>query len=326
MVARPAKAGLVSTIIPVFNRPSSIAEAVDSVVAQTYRPIEVIIVNDGSTDDTGNVVERLAQEFGELVHAMHIDNSGPGAAREAGRLLAQGEFIQYLDSDDILLPDKFRFQVEGLQENPECGVAYGKTRCYHRERGPSNVAWKRTGEYIPTMFPAFLKSRWWGTSTPLYRRNVVDAAGPWLDLWNEEDWEYDSRIAAQGVHLYFCDEFVSEQRWDDNPRLSTGGSTDPRKLVDRARAHRLSYGHARHFGLDETAPEMQSFSRELFLLSRQCGAAGLNDEPEMLFNLAREAAGPERAKGLDFTVYACVARSFGWRRAGAMAHKLDALR
>ena len=99
--------GLVSTIIPVHNRPSLLREAVASVLAQTYRPIEIIIVDDGSTDETGREAEALAECHSE-VRAIHRENGGPGAARETGRLAARGEFIQYLDSDDLLLPEQIR--------------------------------------------------------------------------------------------------------------------------------------------------------------------------------------------------------------------------
>jgi glycosyltransferase involved in cell wall biosynthesis len=106
--------GLVSTIIPVHNRPALLREAVASVLAQTYRPIEIIIVDDGSTDETGREAEALAEKYSE-VHSIHRQNGGPGAARETGRLAARGEFTQYLDSDDLLLPTKFELQVAGLR-------------------------------------------------------------------------------------------------------------------------------------------------------------------------------------------------------------------
>src|SRR5205814_5528871 len=85
-------AGLVSTIIPVHNRAGLLREAVASVLAQTYRPIEIIIVDDGSTDDTARIADALAAESPGVVRAVHQANAGQGPAREAGRRLATGEF------------------------------------------------------------------------------------------------------------------------------------------------------------------------------------------------------------------------------------------
>ena len=318
--------GLVSTIIPVYNRGSMLREAVASVTAQTYRPIEVLIVDDGSADDTAGVADHLASDNPAEIRVIHQRNSGPGLAREAGRQLANGEFIQYLDSDDLLLARKFELQVPGLKAHPECGVSYCKTRQSTNGQAQDGVAWKRTGEEIATMFPSFLESRWWGTSTPLYRVSVTDLAGPWTALRNEEDWEYDCRIAAGGVPLHYVPEFLSEEREHDGERLSRGGSNDKSKLRNRRAAHALILQHAQRARIDETFPEMQQFARELFLLSRQCGAAGLAEESRELFNLARQASGESRGKGWDFKLYGFLARFVGWTRLGKMACYSDGIR
>ena len=318
--------GLVSTIIPVFNRPDLLREAVNSALAQDYRPIEILIVDDGSTDDTRLTAEDLQSENPNIIRLLHNANLGPGAAREAGRRIAKGEYIQYLDSDDLLLPGKFQQQVDGLRMNPRYSIAYGKTRHYPIGAKPLNHPWKRTGEKIETMFPSFLRSRWWGTSTPLYRRSVVERAGPWLDLRNEEDWEYDCRIASQGIELFYCPEFVSDQRDHPGDRLSRHISTDPAKLTDRATAHHLIYKHAQKAGISTDNLEMRHFARELFLLARQCGAAGLSKEAKSLFALARRASGPSRSQGFDFKLYHVVATAIGWSNAGRMARQIDKLR
>jgi glycosyltransferase involved in cell wall biosynthesis len=317
--------GLVSTIIPVHNRPALLKEAVASVLAQTYRPIEIIIVNDGSTDETAREAEALVEAHSE-VRAIHRENGGPGAARETGRLAASGEFIQYLDSDDLLLPRKFEFQVSGLRQYRDCAVSYGKTRFYTYGERPTDVAWKRTGERVSSMFPLFLQSRWWDTSTPLYRREVTDLAGPWTSLRNEEDWEYDCRIASKGGRLQYCDAFVSDTRMTLGPQLSMAGSSDPKKLRDRATAHMMILEHALTAGIAYNTFEMQHFARELFLLARQCGAAGLAQEARTLFGLTRKASGAEHSRGIDYFLYNVGARLIGWRAMGRLACHLDRFR
>ena len=314
--------GLVSTIIPVFNRAAMLREAVASVFAQTYRPIEVVIVDDGSTDDTPGTAAELARDRAG-VRVIRQANGGPGVARETGRTAVRGEFLQHLDSDDLLEPRKFERQVAGLRGHPECGASYGWTRLQFRDSSASSRPWKRSGERIETLFPAMLESRWWGTSSPLYRSSLTNSAGPWLPLRVEEDWEYDCRLAAQGVRLHFVDDWVSEERRHGEGHAS--GRTDVASLRDRATAHGAIFAHARHAGIADEAPEMRHFARELFRLGRQCGAAGLAAESSRLVALARDASGRERNR-LQFRVYTLLARSLGWTTMGKMASAADKLR
>src|SRR5262245_11671485 len=317
---------LVSTIIPVYNRPALLVEAVNSVLAQTYRPIEIIIVDDGSTDESAKTADDLAQQNPQEIRVIHQRNTGQALAREAGRQAACGEFIQYLDSDDVLLPEKFELQVGGLRSQPECGVSYGKTRCRHSDGTVEPDAWKGSGVRVQTMFPSFLIDRWWDTPTPLYRSSVCSEAGPWVDLALEEDWEYDCRVAALGTRLHYCDEFVVEIRDHQEQRLSKGSALDPTRISSQARAHALIFSHARRAGIDDTFREMQHFARELFLLSRQCGAAGLARESSELFSLSRAASGRSRADSYDFRVYKLLAGILGWSLLGKIACYSDSFR
>jgi Glycosyl transferase family 2 len=312
--------GLVTTIVPVHNRPGMLGEAVASVLGQSYRPIELIIVDDGSTDETAIAADSLARAHAEI-RVIHQPRGGVGRAREAGRREARGEFIQHLDSDDLLAPTKFALQVASLREGPECGVAYGWTRVRFRDGSTLAAPWKRTGESIDAMFPAMLQARWWDTSTPLYRASLIERAGPWLPLRCEEDWEYDCRIAALGVRLRHVEEWVSETR---QHAAQTSGTGDPNTLRDRAAAHAAILAHARRGGVREDAPEMRHFSRELFLLARQCGAAGLGEESAHLFTLARRASrGEGRAQ---FGLYSFLARTLGWTTMGRISVILDEFR
>jgi len=98
----------VSVIIPTFNRAGCIARAIDSVLAQTYRDREIIVVDDGSTDNTMQVLENYA----ERIRCIRQDNAGVSAARNAGLRAAQGEWVAFLDSDDTWLPSKLAVQMD----------------------------------------------------------------------------------------------------------------------------------------------------------------------------------------------------------------------
>jgi glycosyltransferase involved in cell wall biosynthesis len=110
----------VSAIIPVYNGATTVAEAIDSALAQTYTDLEVIVVNDGSTDATGEVLRRYAS------HIKVIDrpNGGIAAARNTGVAAATGEYLAFLDSDDIWMPAMVERAVVALDCNPVCVLAY----------------------------------------------------------------------------------------------------------------------------------------------------------------------------------------------------------
>lgn len=318
--------GLVTTIIPVHNRPQLLLDAVDCVLKQTHRPIEIIIVNDGSTDDTPKTCQQLRDDHRDVVRIIHQKNAGPGAAREAGRLIARGEFIQYLDSDDYLQPRKFEAQVHALRADREAGIAYCKTDEYYVSEGPTGNAARRTGEEWRSLFPTLLSGRIWQTVTPLFRRAVCDRIGPWTNLTNEEDWEYDARAAALGCQLVWCPEILAHFRHHDGPRASQESLRDRPKMASRAKAHELIYHHAIRAGITPDDPHMRHFARELFLLARQCGLVHLSAEARTLFELAVKASGQQRGRSLDFRAYRWLARCIGWSNAGLLACGLDALR
>lgn len=320
--------GLVSTIIPVFNRPDQLPEAVSSALLQNYRPIEIIIVDDGSTDGlTSKTAQRLAEVNPGIIRFATQKNGGPGVAREHGRQLAKGEFVQYLDSDDVLLSQKFERQVGALNESPDADVAYGKTRYRHADGRVEPDAWKGSGTRRATMFPDFLNERWWDTPNPLYRASVCMKAGPWSELRLEEDWEYDCRVAARGGKLVWVPDFVCEVRAHGGERLSAGSNDDPQRMRTRARSHTLIWQHALEAGLLNSAPQsVGKFARSLFLLSRQCGAAGLPRESKELLALATTAAAGGRARKIDIKLYEILALCIGWRAAGRFAAWLDQTR
>lgn len=311
---------LVSTIIPVYNRRSILLEAVDSVLAQTWRPIEIIIVDDGSTDDTPAAVMSLSAQHPEIVKTVRITNSGPGPAREAGRCLACGEFIQYLDSDDRLLPEKFEHQVKALRNQPDCGIAYGRTRLIDAHSRVLRSPFKWTGRAFEYLFPALLVDRWWCTHTPLYRRVLTDALGPWSTLRYSQDWEYDARAGSMSTRLVYCDTDVSEHRTHAGVRQTGDGQW--LQPSDRVSFFEMMLKYAQDAAVPIGSAEMQHFARWLFLNVRECGRLGDAEASRALFELAVRAAG---GQGWDLRSYQMFAKVLGWKRAGKASDRIRAL-
>lgn len=305
-----AAAEMVSTIIPAYNRAGMIGAAVQSALAQTYRPIEIILVDDGSTDNTLAELNRLAAEHPEIIRVAHRENGGPGLARETGRLLARGEFIQYLDSDDLLLPRKFEVQVAALRANPNCGIAYGRTALINAAGSVLKEPSKWTGKKFEHLFPALLVDRWWHTHTPLYRRSLCDQIGAWPEQ-QPEDWDYDARAGATGTRLVFCDEVVSCHRQHEGHRITH--RPHERYLPQEAWFLPRLYECAVRAGVPSDSPEMRHFARWAFALARNVGSLGMADSADELLALAVRAGG--RMTGGMRLVGFC-AHLFGWRVTG----------
>src|SRR5262249_3857174 len=117
---------LVSVIMPCYNAARWVGEAITSCLRQTYRPIEIIVVDDGSTDNSPEVL----RSFGSKIRWESIPHRGGCYARNYGASLSQGRFIQFLDADDYLLPEKIERQVSFLQET-NADVVYGDWRRQH---------------------------------------------------------------------------------------------------------------------------------------------------------------------------------------------------
>jgi len=125
----------VSVVLPTFNRATFLEEAFDSIRSQTLADWELIVVDDGSTDDTRHVVEELASTDARPVRYVFQENQGPAAARNAGIDLARGRYVAFFDSDDLWLPLHLAACVAALESNPDVDWAYAACRIVDLESG-----------------------------------------------------------------------------------------------------------------------------------------------------------------------------------------------
>ena len=191
----------VSVIIPTFDRMQFVAQAIESVVAQSYRDFELIVVDDGSTDATPSVLERYAGQI-HYVYQLHQERS---AARNTGIALANGEFLAFLDSDDLWLPDKLAQQVAAFDAMPQVGVMH--SAFVRIDNTGQVVPWplgrKRLGasgwvyERMLTMRCAVLMS-----STLLRRQLLQPGEGFRPELTTSEDAELMLRLAERTEFYY----------------------------------------------------------------------------------------------------------------------------
>jgi len=293
------RSGTVSTIVPVFNRSTLLIEAVESVLQQTYPDLEVIVVDDGSTDETWRICQKLALRD-DRVRIRHLEHVGkPGLVREAGRALARGQYIQYLDSDDLFAPERFSEMVEALEHGEKADLAYCFTRRYAVGEPPKSVPAGRTGEELTRVFPELLAERPWFTASVLYRREICDRAGPWSDLPFMEDVELDARMGRLGARVAHRSKFLSDFRDHALPRLSRQDLLErPEVLVEAVRAYSMIFSHARAAGVQSTSRAMSLFMEDIRLLGSRAEKFLLQEESSLCAAMMKEVYGPNAESGL----------------------------
>jgi glycosyltransferase involved in cell wall biosynthesis len=162
---------VVSVIIPTFNRAEVVEEAVDSVLAQTCSEYELVVVDDGSTDDT---IGRLAR-YGDRISVLRQENLGASAARNAGIRRARGQYIAFLDSDDLWLQDKLETQMELVDKDPQVKVCYTDEIWIRRgvRVNPGKKHRKHSGWILEQMLPLCIVS----PSSVIIDREVFERVG-----------------------------------------------------------------------------------------------------------------------------------------------------
>lgn len=195
---------LVSCIIPVYNGERFVGEAIASVLAQSHQPVEVIVVDDGSTDATADVV----RAFGSSVQYIPQPNAGPPAARNVGIRAARGEFIGFLDADDRWLPDKVARQLARFDAEPELGCCLTLVRLFWDDANSAEeMAYRAKGQ---------IEVETQQQSSMLVRRAVFDSVGLFdPDLPHAALVEWFERAQVHGMRTGRVSEVVAERRMHD---------------------------------------------------------------------------------------------------------------
>lgn len=211
---------LISVIIPCFNAEPWIRQTLNSVISQEIKNLEIIIIDDGSTDNSAKIIEN---EF-PFVHLIKTENQGPSKTRNLGTKLSKGEFIQYLDADDLLAPGKLKLQLEALKMSG-ADVAYGDWQ--KLIKGPD-------GEYIKKevvrreiqnpeidLFTDF----WCPPAAYLFRRGIVEKVGGFNEgLPIIQDARFSLDCALFGARFVYCEGIMAYYR---EPSKSSVSKRDP---------------------------------------------------------------------------------------------------
>jgi glycosyltransferase involved in cell wall biosynthesis len=201
---------LVSIIIPSYNAAAYVKYAVDSALAQTYKNCEVIVVDDGSTDNTRQVLAPYI-DSGKIKYIYH-ENKGLAGARNTGIKNSSGEYIALLDADDIFLPEKIAEQVRVLEENTDFGVCYSDL-IHFSDSEPRKFYHHRYKYPSGNIFEPLLHKQFINPLTVMARREVFEQCGYFNEsLRRSEDWDLWLRWAHAGVKFYYLDKPLAYYR------------------------------------------------------------------------------------------------------------------
>jgi glycosyltransferase involved in cell wall biosynthesis len=192
---------LVSVIVPCFQVERYLHDAARSVLGQTWERVELIVVDDGSTDGTPAIAERLAGSD-PRVRVVRKPNGGLSSARNAGIAAAQGELLCFLDADDVLLPDHLRSQVEFLRLFPACDLVFSDFYLGDPQLVPYYLD-RRTPPRLP-LPELFVYQNWIGPPfTVVLRKALQERVGGFDEgLRSSEDWDYWIRASRCGTFSY----------------------------------------------------------------------------------------------------------------------------
>jgi glycosyltransferase involved in cell wall biosynthesis len=238
---------LVSILIPAFNAELWIADTIQSALAQTWKTREIIVVDDGSSDRTLAIAKKFAADG---VTVVTQDNQGAAAARNKAFSLSQGDYLQWLDADDLLASDKIANQVKALGDCPSkrtlLSSAWGHF-IYRPERAkfsPTSL-WCDLSP-VEWLLRYFEQNHWMQTATWLVSRELTEAAGPWdARLLGDDDGEYFTRVILASD----CIRFIPEARVFYRRGVSTLGyvGQSNRKLEAHFLSMHLRILHVKSF-------------------------------------------------------------------------------
>jgi glycosyltransferase involved in cell wall biosynthesis len=222
---------LVSILIPAYNAEETIAGTLHSAIAQTWKRKEIIVVDDGSTDRTAELARRFRSKE---VAVVSVENQGAAAARNHALRQCQGDYIQWLDADDLLSADKIERQLATLQEGESRRILLSSPWAYfyYRTRHARFVHSSLCQDLSPVewLLRKMGQNLHMQTATWLTSRELADASGPWdTRLLSDDDGEYFCRVLLACEHTRFVPEAKVFYRISPSSRLSQIGVSDRKK-------------------------------------------------------------------------------------------------
>lgn len=302
---------LVSVVIPCHNAASWLGETLESVIAQTWLNREVLLIDDGSTDDSLTIARRFEDRG---VRVVTQPNRGAAAARNHGLRLARGEFVKFLDADDLLSPSAIAAQVAALEERPR-SIAHGRWARFHED--PATAVFTPHPGWHDADDPVAWIKETWSDARPMYQcglflitRGLLEATGGWDErLSLIDDFEFFTRLVLASDGLVFTPEAQLYYRSGMPGRLS--GRTN---RTAWASAVASTFGAVEHLRRCDDTPETRRLAANML---QSLVYTMYPSEPDLILELERTI---EHLGGANLTpdggpMFGWLARIIGWKPA-----------
>ena len=243
----------VSVIIPTYNRADLLRFALSSVIEQTLPPTEIVVVDDGSTDHTPEVVQRFKREGAPIVYLETEHANRRGMLRNKGAAAATSPLVAFLDSDDLWNPRRLELQVEGLERDPQAGFAFCNFQRFDANGPIEGPCLPPGDDYNGNILGELIREPLVISSTLLARRDAYEAVGGFADIRMNEDHELSLRLAARYPASYRPEVLVLMREHEDR----TSRQNDEMPLLDYV--HIIRRFLAEH---KELTPEIKARGRQ----------------------------------------------------------------
>lgn len=309
----------VAVVIPCHNVEDHVEAALRSVLTQTYTDLDVVLVDDGSTDATGAVLQRLAAAYTGRFRIITQPNRGACVARNAGLKATEGAYVQFLDADDVLLPDKIAGQVVLAQREKEPSLIVGGYRNVFPDGSSLEIR-----PHVGDAWMALVRTRLGTTTADLWRREDLERAGGWNEeLASSQDYELAFRLLRAGGRVAWDERITAEVLKREHGSISrTNELKNWERYIELRVAVREHLRTSGHLNAEAIIAECDQY---LFRALRVIGRADPARAAALFAQVMPGGFVPQAGEALSAT-YVALYRLLGFRGAEAAASALDNLR
>ena len=308
-------ADVVSILIPAYNAEGWIGDTIRSALSQTWPKKEIIVVDDGSTDQTLQISRKFESP---VVKVLAQENRGASSARNTALAIAQGDYIQWLDADDLLAPDKIAYQLKVSDGDWSSRIlltsAWGKFYFRHwKAKFFPNSLWQDL-EPVEWILRKLDENAWMSIESWLVSRKLTELAGPWNEkLLRDNDGEYFCRVVSASEKVKFIAESISYCRRGNLGSISSDLNMSDKKIESLFQSTCLQISYLRSLEDSERTrrASLEYLQRWLIYF--------YPEKPEMIerANKLAENLGGELSRPTLTWKYSAIRKLFGWKTAKA---------